>query len=94
MVNVFTGNLFTQIPIVAFSGRGIDISLTLFHNSAASSSLQPFSYGWTHGYLVKIMEDSETGDAILIKGTGRKHRYTFDGKVKHISLLQAFTVNW
>ena len=44
-INLSTGNLFTSIPIVSFSGRGLSVSLTLFHNSASSSSLQPFGYG-------------------------------------------------
>jgi hypothetical protein len=62
--------LFTSIPIVSFSGRGLSVSLTLFHNSASSSSLQPFGYGWTHSYNWKIQRDSQTGDAIVVRGTG------------------------
>lgn len=77
LFNVITGNLSTQIPIVAFSGRGFGVSLTLYHNSSASI-LQPFGYGWTHSYFFKITEDWETGDAILTRGTGRKHRYIYD----------------
>ena len=78
LVNVITPNLFTKIPTVSFSGRGLDVSLTIFHNSSASSSLQPFGYGWRHSYFWEIKEDWETGDAILIRDTGRKHRYTYD----------------
>jgi len=77
LVNVATGNLFTQIHIVSFSGRGLSISLTLFHNSASTSSLQPFGYGWTHSYHWKIQQDSQ-GNAILVRGTGRKHLYAYD----------------
>jgi YD repeat-containing protein len=72
--------LFTSIPIVSFSGRGLSVSLTLFHNSASSSSLQPFGYGWTHSYNWKIQQDSQTGDAIVVRGTGRKHRYTYNAQ--------------
>jgi YD repeat-containing protein len=79
-LNLSTGNLFTQIPIVSFSGRGLSVSLTLFHNSASSSSLQPFGYGWTHSYNWKIQQDSQTGDAIVVRGTGRKHRYTYNAQ--------------
>ena len=79
-LNLSTGNLFTSIPIVSFSGRGLSVSLTLFHNSASSSSLQPFGYGWTHSYNWKIQQDSQTGDAIVIRGTGRKHRYTYNAQ--------------
>jgi YD repeat-containing protein len=79
-LNLSTGNLFTSIPIVSFSGRGLSVSLTLFHNSASSSSLQPFGYGWTHSYNWKIQRDSQTGDAIVVRGTGRKHRYTYNAQ--------------
>jgi RHS repeat-associated protein len=79
-LNLSTGNLFTSIPIVSFSGRGLSVSLTLFHNSASSSSLQPFGYGWTHSYNWKIQQDSQTGDAIVVRGTGRKHRYTYNAQ--------------
>jgi len=79
-LNLSTGNLFTSIPIVSFSGRGLSVSLTIFHNSASSSSLQPFGYGWTHSYNWKIQQDSQTGDAIVIRGTGRKHRYTYNAQ--------------
>ena len=54
-LNLSTGNLFTSIPIVSFSGRGLSVSLTLFHNSASSSSLQPFGYGWTHSYNLSLI---------------------------------------
>jgi hypothetical protein len=79
-LNLSTGNLFTSIPIVSFSGRGLSVSLPLFHNSASSSSLQPFGYGWTHSYNWKIQRDSQTGDAIVVRGTGRKHRYTYNAQ--------------
>ena len=78
LANVITGNLFTQIPIVAFSGRGLDVSLTLFHNSSSASSLLPFGYGWTHSYRWRIDIDPLTEDAILTRETGKKHRYTYD----------------
>ncbi|WKU16488.1 DUF6531 domain-containing protein [Fervidibacter sacchari] len=64
----------------SLSGRGLSVSLTIFHNSASSSSLQPFGYGWTHSYNWKIQQDSQTGDAIVIRGTGRKHRYTYNAQ--------------
>ncbi|MCS3921048.1 DUF6531 domain-containing protein [Fervidibacter sacchari] len=54
--------------------------MTLFHNSASSSSLQPFGYGWTHSYNWEIQQDSQTSDAIVIRGTGRKHRYTYNAQ--------------
>ena len=66
LANVITGNLFTQIPIVAFSGRGLDVSLTLFHNSSSASSLLPFGYGWTHSYRWRIDIDPFTEAAILL----------------------------
>ncbi len=75
LVNVSTGNLFTQIPIVSFSGRGFSVSLSLFHNSASTSSLEPFGYGWSHSYNWKIQQDNQ-GNAIVVRGTRRKHLYT------------------
>jgi len=75
LVNVSTGNLFTQIPILSFSGRCLSVSLSLFHNSASTSSLQPFGYGWSHSYNWKIQQDNQ-GNAIVVRGTGRKHLYT------------------
>jgi len=77
LVNLSTGNLFTSIPLLSFSGRGLNVSLTLFHNSSAASSLQPFGYGFTHSYFWRLQQDND-GNAIVIKGTGRKHKYTYD----------------
>jgi len=55
----------------------LNVSLTLFHNSRAASSLQPFGYGFTHSYFWRLQQDND-GNAIVIKGTGRKHKYTYD----------------
>ncbi len=88
LVNLSTGNLFTSIPLLSFSGRGLNVSLTFFHNSSAASSLQPFGYGFTHSYFWRLQQDNY-GNALVLQGTGRKHKYTYDPETgKFLPLIQ------
>ncbi|MHC4697710.1 MAG: RHS repeat domain-containing protein, partial [Planctomycetota bacterium] len=57
VANAVNRNLFTAIPIVSWSGVGPDMSVTLYHNSAAvdpydSSGLGP---GWSVSYSARLV---------------------------------------
>ncbi|MFN3650394.1 MAG: RHS repeat-associated core domain-containing protein [Armatimonadota bacterium] len=76
------GNLTTQLPIVAWEGRGLDIGLVLYHNrhdvpiygGVFGTAPYPLGYGWTHTYNVSITTGS--GTATVREGDGRKHVFT------------------
>jgi RHS repeat-associated protein len=86
-VNVNTGNVFTSIPITGFAGRGLDVGLTLHHNSAdtGSGANGPLSRGWTHSYNVSVSVDPFTQNVTVREGTGRKHTFLHnaDGSYTH-----------
>jgi YD repeat-containing protein len=85
-VNVGSGNLFTSIPVAGFAGRGLDVGLTLHHNSSDLNATAPLSAGWTHSYNVTLTESlPDGGDVTIREGTGRKHTFlrNADGSYTH-----------
>ncbi len=85
-VNVGSGNLFTSIPIAGFAGRGLDVGLTLHHNSSDLNATTPLSAGWTHSYNVTLTESQPGGGDVTIReGTGRRHTFlrNADGSYTH-----------
>jgi hypothetical protein len=64
-VNLRHGNVFTEIPIVGWSGRGPSLSISLYHNSANVDSTLPLTRsigfdlgpGWTISYSAQILFD-------------------------------------
>jgi YD repeat-containing protein len=77
--------LFTSIPVAGFAGRGLDVGLTLHHNSSDLNATAPLSAGWTHSYNVTLSVDAMTGDVTVREGTGRRHTFwrNADGSYTH-----------
>ncbi len=85
-VNVGSGNLFTSIPVAGFAGRGLDIGLTLHHNSSDLNTSAPLSAGWTHSYNITLTESQPGGGDVTVReGTGRRHTFlrNADGSYTH-----------
>ncbi|MEE9297175.1 MAG: hypothetical protein V3W34_19725 [Phycisphaerae bacterium] len=69
-VNLVNGNVYTEIPVISWSGRGPDIDFRLYHNS--TGGVWRFSYSRR---LISSIFDIKS----YIRDDGRKITFTLDG---------------
>jgi len=79
-VNTRNGNVFTAIPIVGWSGRGPDMNMMLFHNSAAvgdTSFAQAVGFnlgpGWSISYSDHLFLNELPNQVTVVAANGTKN---------------------
>jgi RHS repeat-associated protein len=77
------GNTTTSLPVVGWKGRGLSISLVLYHNrhelpaygGVFGPAPYPLGHGWTHSYNLSLTTDGG-GNATIREGDGRLHVFS------------------
>ncbi len=87
-VNTRNGNLFTAIPVVSWSGIGPDMSMSLYHNSAAVADDHHFynavgfslGEGWSMSYSDRLLLDALplTNEITLVRADGSLDEFTWN----------------
>jgi len=86
-VNTRNGNLFTAIPIVSWSGRGPDMNMMLYHNSAnvgvtdtyASATGFSVGDGWSISYSDHLLFSDYPYTITVVAADGTKDVFTQNG---------------
>jgi RHS repeat-associated protein len=74
-LNTLNGNKLTKIPLVSWSGRGLGVSLTLYHNSEAVSNTEVGQH-WTHTYDIYGSVTPYVGDFKVQWGDNLEYKFT------------------
>lgn len=69
-VELKTGNLALTYQDLNIPNRGLSLNLTRAYNSAGSSGLSSFGYGWTHNYDLQLFYDGERKEYKVYTGEG------------------------
>jgi len=87
-VNTRNGNLFTAIPVVSWSGIGPDMSMSLYHNSAAVADDNQFydavgfslGEGWSTSYSDRLLLDALplTNKITLVRADGTLYEFSWN----------------
>jgi hypothetical protein len=84
-VNTRNGNVFTAIPIVSWSGRGPDMNMMLYHNSAAvadTSFAQAVGFnlgpGWSMAYSDHLRLNELPNKVTVVAANGTKNVFSWN----------------
>ncbi len=75
--NYSSGNLYETQDVIASTGKGLTISLSLSYNSL-DKTIGPLGQGWTHNYNLKIIQPSNS-ILLLITEDGKRVYFGNDG---------------
>ncbi len=79
VVTAWSGNLFTAVPIVGFSGRGPDLAIVLYHDSACVQHVPSNGFGvdlgpgWTISYTGHIAGGPPGNTATVVEDNGTRN---------------------
>jgi YD repeat-containing protein len=84
VVTGWSGNLFTAVPIVGFSGRGPDIGVVLYHDSTCVEDAPSNGFGvdlgpgWTMSYTGHIEYDVSPPRAVVVEDDGTRNAFDYN----------------
>ncbi|HYI11821.1 MAG TPA: RHS repeat-associated core domain-containing protein [Thermoanaerobaculia bacterium] len=87
-VEVSTGNFIHAVPLLAMTGIGPDVNLTLVYNSLDLRK-GPFGTGWTHRYEERLVVTTDGSQvfAICCQGRGKRDRLVRGGDGRRYTAL-------
>jgi len=88
-VNTRHGNVFTAIPIVGWSGRGPDMAMMLYHNSANVGVTDTYALatgfslgaGWSTSYSDHLLLSDLPNTVTVVAANGTKDLFTWNGSI-------------